>query len=174
MGVRKLRERVKAIAIWAPQRHVGLYLAGIKYPINQATPRVTRATYARQREKGKRPRIHLCHLFAAPGNLYLPHQRYYLGRRFAAPARNKLRGAFPYGRWRSPAAHVRLVGNPSPVQVYPPVHCECQAGKAPPDIYSLQSTRCSYFNILSLPLTNAKRETGGRATVVEKGEAQGG
>ncbi|KYM77291.1 hypothetical protein ALC53_12272 [Atta colombica] len=48
-------------------------------------------------------------------------------------------------------------------QVYPPVHCERQASRAPPDIYSLQSTRCSYFNILSLPLTNAKRETAGRA-----------
>lgn len=43
-------------------------------------------------------------------------------------------------------------------QAYPLVHCKRQASRAP-DIYSLQSTRCFYFNILSLPLTNAKRET---------------
>lgn len=54
--------------------------------------RVIRASRVRARqraeeeeeEEGKRAR--LCHLFAAPSiterNLYLPHQRYYLGRRF--------------------------------------------------------------------------------------------
>lgn len=50
------------------------------------------------------------------------------------------------------------------------VHCE--RARAPPDIYSLQSTRCSYFNILSLPLTNVKGGTGDERRTTKQIESE--
>lgn len=100
---------------------------------------------------------------AAPSNLYLSHQRYYLHRRFIESVCNKLGDAFPYGQPEIPGRpYVRpLVGNPLAahrlIRLF--IVNVGRASRAPPDIYSLQSTRCFYFNILSLPLTYAKKET---------------
>jgi len=123
---------------------------------NQSSDRSSnpRATPTRKKERAAAGQ--LCHLFAAPSNLYLPHQRHYLGRRFIAGDAINSAVHFHTDGGDSRPPRVRLVGNPLPVQVYPAVHCERQASRAPADIYSPQSARCSCFNILSLLLTNAK------------------
>lgn len=118
----------------------------------------------RRREKGKEREKtivlarRLCHLYSRhrASNLYLPHQRYYLGRRFIWPA-CAINFAVHFhtdsGDSRPPVrvhVRVRLVGHPLPVQVYParslwtPSHHRIFTGRGLRAVPTLISCHCPW------------------------------